>query len=290
MFDDRIFVKKIPVIDGIYNCLDNRAREDRVKKIEISTYSERAERFNEKRMLNLTAEHQEILAPLISLPQGSVMLEVGGGDGRFAFYLMKKGYTVIESDIAIGSVQKTKTIAESNNVPNGVFAVIDAENLPFKDNSLDAIFMVASLHHLPHPEKAIAEFNRCLKSGGYLLILREPASWQYKLFGPLFWLIRKAVRKKNNNSVSLADDETGGFSVKQYKKMLAGFNDMELRPVSYLYKYYYNFLLLAGKLSQKSVRESMLVRKILKKIDNLAGKLPIIKNYPWDWDVYCRKK
>jgi len=290
MFDDRIFIKKFPIIDGIHNCLDDGAHEDRIKKVEISTYSERAGRFDERRMLNLTAEHQEIMAPLMSLPQESVILEVGGGDGRFAFYLMRKGYTVIESDIAIGSVQKTKAIAESSNIPNGVFAVIDAENLPFKDNSLDAIFMVASLHHLPRPEKAIAEFNRCLKSGGYLLILREPASWQYKLFGPLFWLIRKAVRKKNKNSVSLADDETGGFSVKQYKKLLIGFNNLELRPVSYSYKYYYNFLLLAGKLYNKSIRESAPVKKIFKKADNLAGKLPIIKNYPWDWDVYCRKK
>lgn len=290
MLDDKIFIRKFPTINGIYDCLNSEAHKDRVKKIEMSTYSERADKFEDVKILNLTIEHQQALTPLMNLPENSVILEVGGGDGRFAFYLMKNGYTVIESDIALGSVQKTKSVAENNDVPNSVFAVIDAENLPFKNNTLDAIFMVASLHHLPHPEVAIAEFNRCLKSGGYLLILREPASWQYKLFGPIFWIIRRAVRSKNKNSISLADDETGGFSIKQYKNLLADFNDLELRPVSYIYKYYYNLLVLVNKFFKKPIKESMKVKTILKKIDKFIERLPSIKNYPWDWDVYCRKK
>jgi ubiquinone/menaquinone biosynthesis C-methylase UbiE len=290
MFDEQIFIKKFPLDAGVYDCLDEAARNDRIKKIEISTYSERAGEFNEEKMLNLTAAHQAALQPLLGLPPGSVILEVGGGDGRFAFQLMKNGYTVIESDISPGSVRKVKEIADKYNIPNGAFAVVDAENLPFKDNSLDGIFMVASLHHLPHPAKAIAEFNRCLKPGGRLLILREPASWQYKLFGPIFFVIRKIARKKNKNLVSLADDEMRGFSIKQYKKLLADFASLELRPVSYLYKYYYNFLLLVNKFRQNPWPENQAVKNFFQKADQLLEKLPVIKNYPWDWDICCRKK
>ncbi|MFA5174996.1 MAG: class I SAM-dependent methyltransferase [Patescibacteria group bacterium] len=290
MFDDKIFITKCTVIDGIYDCLNKETQENRIKKVEIATYSERADEFDEKKMLNLTLEHQEILMPLMNLPKGSTILEIGGGDGRFAFYLMKNGYTVIESDIALGSVQKTKSIADKHNILNGVFAIIDAENLPFKDESLDGIFMVASLHHLPYPEKAIVEFNRCLKNNGYLLILREPASWQYKLFGPIFWIIRMIARNKNKNLFSLADDETRGFSIKQLKQLLFNFSNIELKPTSYLYKCYYNFLLLLKKFSGKPIKENIKIKTFLKKLDNFIKKLPIIKNCCWDWDIYCRKK
>lgn len=290
MFDEKIFIDKFPIVDGVYNCLNNEAQEDRIKKVEIATYSERASRFDEEKMLNLTIEHQEILAPLMNLPKGSVILEIGGGDGRFGFYLMKNGYTVIESDIAPGSVKKVKSIADKYNIPNGVFAIIDAECLPFKNNCLDAIFMVATLHHLPHPEKAISEFNRCLKNKGYLLILREPASWQYKFFGPIFRIIRMIVRKKNKNLISLADDETRGFSIKQLKQLLSNFINIEFKPTSYLYKCYYNFLLLLNKFSRKTIKENIQIKEMLKKCDNFIKRVPIIKNYPWDWDVYCQKK
>lgn len=289
MFTDTIFVKKYPISDGIYNCLGAEVHKDKIKKVEIATYSKRASEFEEKKMLKLTHEHQRALAPLMKLPRGSTILEVGGGNGRFAFYLMKNGYTVIESDIAVGSVQKTKSIAEKYNIPNGIFALIDAENLPFKDDSLDGIFMVASLHHLSHPGKAIAEFHRCLKKNGFLLILREPASWQYKLFGPFFRIVRKIVRKKNKKPISLADDEAHGFSIRQYKKLLSDFSDLKFEPVAYLGKYYYNFLILKQKLFHKPMRENMKIKRFLQKCDSFIKRLPILRNYPWDWDVWCVK-
>jgi ubiquinone/menaquinone biosynthesis C-methylase UbiE len=286
---ENIFIDKFPIINGVFNCLNDEAREDRIKKVEITTYSKRADKFNEEKMLNLTPEHQKILAPLMRLPKGSVILEVGGGDGRFAFYLMKNGYVVIESDIAWGSVYKTKSTADKYKIPNGVFAVIDAEHLPLKNDCLDGIFMVASLHHLPHPEKAIAEFHRCLKKGGHLLILREPTAWQYKLFGPVFGIIKKIVRRKNKNIISLADDETRGFFLKQLQQLLSNFVNVEFKPTSYFYKCYYNFLLLLGKFSKKPVKENIKIKGALMAFDNFIKKLPIIKNYSWDWDVYCQK-
>jgi len=78
MLDDKLFVNKPIIINDIYHCLDNEMQEDRIKKVEIATYSERANEFNEEKMLNLTIEHQEVLTPLMSLPKGSVILEVGG--------------------------------------------------------------------------------------------------------------------------------------------------------------------------------------------------------------------
>ena len=47
----------------------------------------------------------------------------------------------------------------------------DAESLPFKDNSFEAITIVFGFRNLPHKQKALYEFYRVLKTNGILLIL-----------------------------------------------------------------------------------------------------------------------
>lgn len=204
---------------------------------------------------------------------------------------MRKGYQVIESDIAFGSVKKTKTIAEKNNISNGYYAIIDAEILPFQNNTLDGIFMVAALHHLSNPEKAIEEIARVLKPNGHLLILREPASWQYTLLGPIFKLLRNRLRRKNKNEISLADDEATGFSKKRLMFMLSkNFKNIELKPVHYLGKCYDNFFILLSKFTNRKYEINSKTREVLQKLDKLIARIPMIKNLPWDWDIYCQKQ
>ena len=240
-----IFKKDFPQNDDIYNCLPKDVEKNKIKKIEIETYSERAKNFKEDKMLSLSPELKKIISPIFKISKNDFILEIAGGDGRFAFYLIKNGYHIIESDISPGSVQKVKEIAEKNNFKNTSYAIIDAENLPFKDNSIGAVFMVASLHHLPNPKKALKEINRVLKKDGLLLILREPASWQYWLFGPIFWIIRKFLRRKNKNAYSLADDQTFGFSQGKLLKLLKPFfKDIEIKPVHYCRKIYTNWIIL----------------------------------------------
>lgn len=204
---------------------------------------------------------------------------------------MKKGYQVIESDIAPGSVKKVKNIAVKNNIRNGYYAIIDAENLPFNNNTIDAVFIVASLHHFPNPEKAVSEIARVLKQNSHFLILREPAAWQYILFGPIFKLFRTILRHKNKNYVSLADDEATGFSKRRFMFLLTNdFKNIKFEPVHYLSKFYDNFLILLSKFLNKNYEFNYKIKDSLQKLDKLIARIPLIKNLPWDWDVYCQKK
>jgi ArsR family transcriptional regulator len=47
----------------------------------------------------------------------------------------------------------------------------DLESLPLRANSLDVATQILVLHHLQHPERAVAEAGRCLRRGGRLLIV-----------------------------------------------------------------------------------------------------------------------
>jgi SAM-dependent methyltransferase len=66
---------------------------------------------------------------------------------------------------------------KTNNVTNadikmgkGVDIVADAHNLPFSDDTFDAIIMQAVVEHLHSPNQAIDEAYRVLKKGGYIYL------------------------------------------------------------------------------------------------------------------------
>ncbi len=46
---------------------------------------------------------------------------------------------------------------------------VDAEAMPFEDASFDLIIANHLLEHVAHPERALAEFERCLAPGGMLI-------------------------------------------------------------------------------------------------------------------------
>ncbi|RME19565.1 MAG: class I SAM-dependent methyltransferase [Bacteroidetes bacterium] len=52
---------------------------------------------------------------------------------------------------------------------------IDAQHLPFDDNSLDGIFILNVFHHIPNPALFLKEAQRTLKTGGKVVMI-EPAN------------------------------------------------------------------------------------------------------------------
>ncbi|MBK9249262.1 MAG: class I SAM-dependent methyltransferase [Ignavibacteria bacterium] len=46
----------------------------------------------------------------------------------------------------------------------------DAENMPFDDNSFDAVYSFGVIHHTPNIQKTIEETYRILKPGGQAII------------------------------------------------------------------------------------------------------------------------
>lgn len=276
--------------NGMYYCVSEESASHEIKKVEMETYSHRADEFAEEHMMALPKQEYDSLAPMRTLPQGAVVVELGGGDGRFGFQLMREGFHVIESDIAPGTVARVKEVAEKNGL-HGEYAVIDAEDLPFRDESVDAVMMVATFHHLPDVKRALNEFKRVLKPGGKVVLLREPASWQYSAFGWLYEILRHVLRSRNHNHISHADDETHGFTrAKVYELFSETFTDVELVPVQYVEKIYLQYVILKGKFLKKEFQPAGWIARPLQLLDNVIRKIPILKNTTWDWDIIATKK
>src|SRR5579859_5972941 len=87
------------------------------------------------------------------VPKGKI-LELGSGGG----FLKKVLPNIITSDVVKGE---------------GIDKVFFGEKMPFRNNSLSAIFMLNVFHHIKNPAKALFEMERCLKKGGKIVMV-EP--------------------------------------------------------------------------------------------------------------------
>ncbi len=95
----------------------------------------------------------------------SCVLDVGTGTGFLSIMLTEMGFNVVGLDISREMLRRAREKAKEMHIE---FVQGDAENLPFKTESFDAVVNRAVLWTLPDPERALAEWKRVLKSGGRL--------------------------------------------------------------------------------------------------------------------------
>ncbi len=104
-------------------------------------------------------------------------LEIGSGTGFFLLNLMQAG--VMErgtaSDISPGMVEVAVRNARGLELDvDG--QVVDAETLPFDDDTFDLVVGHAVLHHIPDLESSLREIMRVLKPGGRFVFAGEPTA------------------------------------------------------------------------------------------------------------------
>ena len=102
------------------------------------------------------------------LPKDATILDLGAGTGRTYAYFSKRGYNYIGLDFSPEMKKEAFRI-------HGEFPYIldDMMNMKkyFKDNSVDAVFAVYSLFHLPLDDfkKVLSDIHGILRDGGILL-------------------------------------------------------------------------------------------------------------------------
>ena len=89
--------------------------------------------------------------------QGKKVLEVGAGRGLLQDIV--NDYTALDI---------SPTARQFFHKP---FVEASATNMPFPDDSFDALWSIWVLEHIPNPEKALLEMRRVVKPGGHILLL-----------------------------------------------------------------------------------------------------------------------
>ena len=141
---------------------------------EIISYYEgydEANRLTEGAGLLEFARMQEIIQRFLSAPPG-VVLDVGGGPGRYSCWLARCGYQVHLIDPVEKHVKQAREASESQPHHPLVSASLgDARSLDHRDGSADAVLLMGPLYHLTTRGErmaALLEARRTLKPGGLL--------------------------------------------------------------------------------------------------------------------------
>jgi ubiquinone/menaquinone biosynthesis C-methylase UbiE len=102
-----------------------------------------------------------------------VILDIGGGPGRYALWLAKVGHAVHLVDPVQLHIEQARAASDSQRQNRLASASVgDARNLEFADESADGVLLLGPLYHLVKRSdrlKALREAHRTLKPGGLLI-------------------------------------------------------------------------------------------------------------------------
>lgn len=101
----------------------------------------------------------------ISPRRGQVILDLAAGTGASGAPLAEAGARVVCADFSEGMLEVGR-----RRHPELQFVQADAMNLPFDDDSFDAVTMSFGLRNVADPEVALAELHRVTAPGGRIVI------------------------------------------------------------------------------------------------------------------------
>jgi demethylmenaquinone methyltransferase/2-methoxy-6-polyprenyl-1,4-benzoquinol methylase len=112
---------------------------------------------------------------------GQVVLDLAGGTGDLAREMCKKVGTdgqVVLADINAAMLRQGRSrLVDAGVAGNLSIAQVDAQDLPFADQTFDCITMAFGLRNVTNKDAALASMYRTLKTGGKAMILEfsEPS-------------------------------------------------------------------------------------------------------------------
>lgn len=132
----------------------------------------------------------------LRLMTGARVLDVCCGSGASAIpaaEIVGSSGSVIGIDLAENLLQLALTKAKQHGLDNIDFRPGDMTNLPFEEDSFDAVVNVFGIFFVPDMQVAMRELKRVLRTGGTLAI----TTWGPRLFEPansVFWNSIRVVR------------------------------------------------------------------------------------------------
>jgi ubiquinone/menaquinone biosynthesis C-methylase UbiE len=107
----------------------------------------------------------------LDIPPGGTALDVGSGPGNVTASLARAaGPDGLALGVDISEPMLTRAV-RSEAGSNVGFIRADAQRLPLRDNTIDAVVSLAVLQLIPNPAAALAEMARVLRPGGRLAVM-----------------------------------------------------------------------------------------------------------------------
>lgn len=147
----------------------NRADLDKKPDDVATMFDEVAERYdltNDVLSMGQTVRWRKKLVEALAVQPGERVLDLAAGTGSSTVPFHRAGATAVACDFSLGMLQVGK-----RRHPELTFIAGDGMNLPFADDSFDAVTISFGLRNIAEPATGLAELLRVTRPGGRLAVM-----------------------------------------------------------------------------------------------------------------------
>jgi SAM-dependent methyltransferase len=168
---------------------------------------------------------------------GQRVLEVGVGVGTDHLQWARAGADCYGVDLTDIAVELTQRRLKLYGFPSQVQRV-DAEELPFDDETFDLVYSWGVIHHSEKPERIIGEIHRVLKPGGQFVGMMY-GRHSLKMFTAwLYWALLRGRPWRSFREILWQHVESPGtkaYTIPELKALFAPFQCFSAQPVLTVY-------------------------------------------------------
>ncbi len=152
---------------------NGRPTTERVQSI-FKSLAPDYDRFNRLSSLGVDRSWRRKTVKMAELRRTSQVLDIAAGTGDLTMALARYGQpeSILSTDFVPEMLEVGKAkAAEYEGATSISFAVVDAQDLPFNDDSFDVVTVGFGVRNLPDRAANFREVHRVLKPGGRYLVL-----------------------------------------------------------------------------------------------------------------------
>lgn len=150
---------------------------DLSKKVQVTqmfdTISKEYDGFNRIITFGIDVKWRKKVVNIVKNSKPEAVLDIATGTGDLIINMAESGAKKLTGlDISAGMLEVGKEKIRRKNLSDKIEMIVgDSENLPFEDNSYDAVTVAFGVRNFDHLEKGLKEINRVLKPGGKFVVL-----------------------------------------------------------------------------------------------------------------------
>ena len=161
----------------------DQGKKEQVTKM-FDTISKEYDNLNRVISFGIDIKWRNKVVEIIGNTNPTSVLDIATGTGDLAISLTKTtANKIVGLDISDGMLEVGRTKINKLQLNNKIEMVLaDSEEIPFENNSFDAITVAFGVRNFEHLEKGLSEIYRVLKPGGTFVVLETsvPTKTPYK--------------------------------------------------------------------------------------------------------------